>query len=1080
MTYDVFISYRHSRKDEVLTLCTHLTQAGIRYFRDEERRDDDASIQRTIEQGLAKSRLLLAWYDPTYLQSRACAWEFSRALLAAHAGNGGLERIVCVDPSVRFSHIVPEALLDQARQMSLDDPASLVALLRERLEKAVEPLGEVAASDTPGWYERDRPSHPTWVGRAGELIRLFDRLDHGRLGMHGGQRAPVAITGWGGEGKTMLAEQYALRFAAAYPGGIVWLSGATQDGVTPRAGRWQEQLESALTAAAAGKLGLPVNKLVHGMADPVQRIRTLKAAIDRTLQSRVSPDSPPPISPYLWIIDDLPDRLSAQDQQLWLPPSEQAHCIATLREAAGVGSVFHTHAVTSMDETEALEMLTFRRPPASEQELTAARCIAEAVDRLPLALALGAVAVETLGYEAYLDLLQEADSEELDELVQTLGPALPTGHVHSIARTFLRSLDQLPGAQDELASDAQRAAWTVLRLTALLAPVQLPDALAERTLREEGFGEKASVLLKLAVATLHRAALIRREGIQGVDACAMHALMARTVLEVRLDDHERQLLLANVNEVARAWIGSESVRTPVEADARVLDVAQRLCSMAHTQGAAMLAREAGAEAQRRGQYVQAGALLGHAAAELARLLGNEHPYTLTSISNLAETMQAQGELAGARALQQQVLETRRRVLGEEHSDTLGSINNLTVTMLKQGETAGTRALQQQLLETLRRVLGEEHPHTLTSMNNLAGTMRAQGELVGARALDQQVLETRRRVLGEEHPDTLNSMNNLAGMMRAQGELASALALDQQVLETRRRVLGEEHPDTLNSKSNLAVTMRAQGELAGARALQQQVLETRRRVLGEEHPHTLNSMNNLAVTMLKQGELAGARALQQQVLETRRRVLVKDHPDTLNSMSNLAMTMQAQGELDDARALQQQVLETLRRVLGEEHPHTLTSMNNLAMTMQEQGELADASALQQQVLETLRRVLGEKHPHTLTSMNNLAVTMRAKGELDGASALQQQVLATCRQVLSDDHPDTENALWQLYETLLSLRDIDCIQKHEQTIENIGLSMNMTCTDLQRLFAHFDARRAAHDFPPRTTGSSGDEFSAAVLT
>lgn len=112
MTYDVFISYRHARKDEVLALYRQLEQAGIRCFRDEERRDDDASIQRTIEQGLANSRLLLAWYDPSYLQSRACAWEFSRALLAAHASGDGLERIVCVDPSQGFSHIVPETLLD--------------------------------------------------------------------------------------------------------------------------------------------------------------------------------------------------------------------------------------------------------------------------------------------------------------------------------------------------------------------------------------------------------------------------------------------------------------------------------------------------------------------------------------------------------------------------------------------------------------------------------------------------------------------------------------------------------------------------------------------------------------------------------------------------------------------------------------------------------------------------------------------------------------------------------------------------------------------------------------------------------
>ena len=53
-----------------------------------------------------------------------------------------------------------------------------------------------------------------------------------------------------------------------------------------------------------------------------------------------------------------------------------------------------------------------------------------------------------------------------------------------------------------------------------------------------------------------------------------------------------------------------------------------------------------------------------------RVLGDEHPDTLTSMSNLAETLRAQGDLAGARALQERGAGGRRRVLGEEHPDTL--------------------------------------------------------------------------------------------------------------------------------------------------------------------------------------------------------------------------------------------------------------------------------------------------------------------------------------------------------------------------------------------------------------------------
>jgi formylglycine-generating enzyme required for sulfatase activity len=78
------------------------------------------------------------------------------------------------------------------------------------------------------------------------------------------------------------------------------------------------------------------------------------------------------------------------------------------------------------------------------------------------------------------------------------------------------------------------------------------------------------------------------------------------------------------------------------------------------------------------------------------------------------TLKAQGELAGERALEERVLEVRRRVLGEEHPETLSSMGNLAMTLKAQGELAGARLLEERVLEVRRRVLGEEHQETLTS------------------------------------------------------------------------------------------------------------------------------------------------------------------------------------------------------------------------------------------------------------------------------------------------------------------------------------------------------------------------------
>ena len=53
-----------------------------------------------------------------------------------------------------------------------------------------------------------------------------------------------------------------------------------------------------------------------------------------------------------------------------------------------------------------------------------------------------------------------------------------------------------------------------------------------------------------------------------------------------------------------------------------------------------------------------------------RVLGPEHPNTLTTTANLAATLHQLGRAAEAEPLQRQVLEASRRVLGPEHPDTL--------------------------------------------------------------------------------------------------------------------------------------------------------------------------------------------------------------------------------------------------------------------------------------------------------------------------------------------------------------------------------------------------------------------------
>jgi tetratricopeptide (TPR) repeat protein len=406
-----------------------------------------------------------------------------------------------------------------------------------------------------------------------------------------------------------------------------------------------------------------------------------------------------------------------------------------------------------------------------------------------------------------------------------------------------------------------------------------------------------------------------------------------------------------------------------------------------------------------------------------RVLGEEHPDTITAKANLALTYSMQGKEDKAEELKIKVLEEWRRVLGEEHPDTIRAMANLGVTYRNQGRWKEGEELEVKVLEARRRVLGEEHPDTIRAMANLGVTYRNQGRWKEAEELHVKAMEASRRVVGEEHPDTIMAIANLAATYWNQGRWKEAEELQVKVMEARRRVLDKEHPDTIMATANLAATYLNQGRWKEAEELQVKVMETSRRVLGEEHPDTITAKANLALTYSMQGKQAKAEELKVKVLEVSRRVLGEEHPDTIRAMANLASTYRNQGRWKEAEELQVKVMEARRRVLDKEHPDMIRAMANLAATYRKQGRWKEAEELQVKVMETSRRVVGEEHPDTITAMANLGVTYWNQGRSKEAEELQVKVMAVSRKVLGEEHPDTIRAMANLAYTKRDLGRAD---------------------------------------------------------
>ena len=666
------------------------------------------------------------------------------------------------------------------------------------------------------------------AGRVDELDRLREAYDSGG-GSQALSAAAQALSGLGGVGKTRIAREHAHRLEIDGAAALIWWI---------RAESRQTVIGDLLALGEALRLA------------PSETADATALAVVRHLEDEV----------------DVP----------WLIIFDNAAGPATIRGLVPVGG--GQAVITSRTQGPAWDGL------ASE---------------LPIGTLDGATSIELIRA-----ILPGEDEGAMGELAARLaGHALALTVVAHFVKARGTRLAAYLARPDGPVPELSRAPKDVADYERAMSHI-LEDSRAAAEADGPGAGEVLDLIAFLDHSGIRESLITKRDELPGLEAALLDVAVPG-LRRFSLIDLEDGVISVHplTQELTRARINDDS-----NALARAIE-----CVAARMPG----------DAHQHERWSTVEDLAAHTVA-LARLAGDDDAWTpslAVLFHGYGTYLHAIGGLNLSRHYLERALRISQKLLGDEHPDTLTSMGNLASTLKAQGDLARAREQMEQVLEIHRRILGDEDPDMLISMANLAQALYAQGDLAGARERQEQVLEIRQRVLGDEHPDTLISMNNLAGTLYAQGDLARACEQMEQVLEIRQRVLGDEHPDTLTSMNNLAETLKAQGDLAGARERHEQVLEIRRRVLGDEHPGTLTSMNNLAGTLYAQGDLARACEQIEQVLEIRRRVLGDEHPDTLTSMNDLAVTLHAQGDLAAARELVDVALSASVRKLGAEHPTT---------------------------------------------------------------------------------------------------------------------------------------------------------------
>ncbi|WP_328311976.1 toll/interleukin-1 receptor domain-containing protein [Streptomyces sp. NBC_00442] len=216
--WDVFLSYSRQDASQVRLLHAEFVAAGLKVFTDESAVAGFAGISDTIRSALADSRVLLAYYSLGYPERPACQWELTAAFLAGLGEGDPRRRVLVVNPEPGTAHIHPVELRDTRH----GEPETLVADVLAHLRQVPGPMRLDAAP--PRVYGELPSAVGEFTGRLPDLWRLHSALHVQEAPLVTGRTSagPVQLRGMPGIGKTRLAREYALRFGAAFPGGVHW------------------------------------------------------------------------------------------------------------------------------------------------------------------------------------------------------------------------------------------------------------------------------------------------------------------------------------------------------------------------------------------------------------------------------------------------------------------------------------------------------------------------------------------------------------------------------------------------------------------------------------------------------------------------------------------------------------------------------------------------------------------------------------------------------------------------------------------------------------------------------------------
>ena len=865
------------------------------------------------------------------------------------------------------------------------DLNALAQQVKSQAAKLDRPIGHGINFRQPLQFPRQLVGLKNFVGRMDTLWDIHDALTRSAAPMLTGEmRSVVQLCGFGGVGKSMLAEEYALRFGSAYPGGIFWLNALGNDSKSPSE---SETLRLNQIASIASALNIPTQS-----SNPEQ----LRSALGELLAKGRR---------CLWIVDDLPAGLSQEEAERWISPHASVPTLITTRDTAlaSLGIIINLD-VLSTDEAM---LLLGHHISIDETQRTAAKELVDELGCHPLALQVAGAYLKArhgMAIPEFLTAIRSPRKDILEQAAKFAG-ALPLDHSASIVATLANSIALL----SEPARD-------LLCLASHLASAPIPPELITSVLRklmhldpEDADDARVNAVYETDRYGVSRPEKSRREAI------AVHPLVARTAQRHPLSAQR----LANIRVAAVASL-NETLET-VYTSGAVLRLnweilhARKLASTLDSVAAAQLLVLVANLDLLRGDQQSAQDGSERAIQFCSEMLGPEATEAHQAMAGRAAIALSRGDTIEAAAIYDKIWPVLQKTLPLENRTRIGIQTGLIVVQFLRGnkQAATDRALlslseiegvSSRMDESL--LLGVRHQFyqlfTILGCSEPAATLNAQiqeaeSKLPGCGAFDilldkflsaqlnvsgknidtwAAVAEEAARVfaekLGEDAILTLQAKLALLNVLGIRDD-PGTLPLARDLLSRSERILGPNNPATLEARHALARALTVNGEAGPAVQILDSCLPVYTAILGPNHKNIATMTISLGQALYQAQNFTRALQVAQQVLTAKGSALDLDVINGLDLGANCLFRLQRRQE---ELAVRQRILPLKIQTFGDQSDWTLSSYVQLAWALWATGQSQQAEDMLRKTIFDAESALGHDSKVVLSAREALDI-MTAK-------------------------------------------------------------------------------------------------------